>query len=322
MDNQISALKCPAQSIITTISLFLVGCTQSAELPIQPPTLSHFYDYTLVYNDTPIALETLPDDILKADVVLVGEWHTHSAIHRFQAELYHQLLLTNGKTTLSMEQFSRDKQALVDAYLKGDIGEQFLKHKANAWPNYESDYRALIELAKYHQQDVIAANAPRTIVHCVSKKGPEYLDSLAQKQRGWAARELDLSDNTYKQNFLTSMHHGDPSINKRQYAAQVTWDETMAESIVDYLKTSPDKQVMHIAGDFHVNQGLGIGRVIERLVPSLKVVTISPSSADDSASDYTFFVLPLPVRFVQKHHQMDAYKKMMGMNVTPINCEP
>ncbi|CAM4190395.1 ChaN family lipoprotein [Vibrio agarivorans] len=307
-------------TLILTFSLFLGGCTQSNHAPAQPPSVAHYYDYQLLRQQAPVTLNTLPTDVLEADVILVGEWHTHSAVHRFQTDLYYQLLKQNHNVTLSMEQFSRDKQSLMDAYLKGTIGEQFLKRKANAWPNYESDYRSLVELAKSHQQKVIAANAPRDIVKCVGYHGAKHLDNLPESQRQWVAQDIDLSDNPYKSKFLSSMHHGDPAMNERQYAAQATWDETMAESIVNALRVSPKTQVMHIAGDFHINKGLGIGRVIQRLNPDLKVVTISPSAEIESGSDYTLLVLSPPKRYVQEKHQMEAYHSM-GHTFKAPDCQ-
>ena len=39
------------------------------------------------------------------------------------------------------------------------------------------------------------------------------------------------------------MHHGKPEQTEKQFAAQVTWDETMAESIVNYLTATPGETV-------------------------------------------------------------------------------
>ncbi|MDG4869738.1 ChaN family lipoprotein, partial [Guyparkeria sp. 1SP6A2] len=84
---------------------------------------------------------------------------------------------------LSMEQFSRDSQPYLDQYLQGEIGEQYLIEQSNAWPNYASDYRPLVELAKHHQRPIIAANAPKNMVRCIGQQGIEYLDKLPKEQR-------------------------------------------------------------------------------------------------------------------------------------------
>ncbi|NQZ50048.1 MAG: ChaN family lipoprotein, partial [Moritella sp.] len=196
-------------------------------------------------------------EIQGADVVLVGEWHTHTGIHRFQTELLQAMMAANNNVTLSMEQFTRDKQAIVNAYLAGDIGEGTLIKQANAWPNYTSDYRPLVELAKRNSIDIIAANAPKNIIRCIGKEGISYVDKLPADERTWLAANINTQDSPYKTHFMASMHHGDESQNDNKFASQVTWDETMAESIVNYLAHNPNKQVMHIAGKFHTENGLG-----------------------------------------------------------------
>ncbi|HEY5715982.1 MAG TPA: ChaN family lipoprotein, partial [Psychromonas sp.] len=188
----------------------------------------------------------------KADVVLVGEWHGHSGIHRFQTDLLRAMTQRNPNLALSMEQFTRDKQEIVDQYLAGEIGEATLIKEADAWPNYESNYRPLVELAKAEKIDVIAANAPIQIVRCIAKEGMAYLNRLPEKERAWLAASISVEDSAYKRRFMVSVHHGDEAQNSKQFAAQATWDETMAESIVHYLEQHPNKQVMHIAGKFHI----------------------------------------------------------------------
>lgn len=133
-------------------------------------------------------------------MILIGEWHTHAGIHRFQTDTLKQLIQNEQSVALSMEQFSRDNQPVVNSYLNDEIGEQTLIKQANAWPNYESDYRPLVELAKSHQLDIIAANAPKPMVHCISKHGLGYLAKLPQDKRAYVASNIDLGDSPYKQN--------------------------------------------------------------------------------------------------------------------------
>jgi uncharacterized iron-regulated protein len=312
-------------------SFLLVGCAGSALPELSnsqvkahntqnsPTTL---YDYQLFSPTTEtIRLSSLPDSLTQADVILIGEWHTHTGIHRFQTDLLN-VLATQSSTALSLEQFSRDKQSVLDQYLRSEIGEQTLIQEAQTWPNYESDYRPLIELAKSYSIDVIASNAPREIVRCIGRNGLGYLDGLGSKQRRYVAAVVDTQASPYKDKFMSSMHHGDRQQTANQFAAQLTWDATMAESIVDYIDKQPGKQVIHIAGTFHVEQGLGIAAQIRRLNSNLKIVIITPSSSKPltQSSDYTLLVLPLPVRYVQQENRIKAYQALHNRNDT-LNCE-
>ncbi len=81
-----------------------------------------------------------------------------------------------------MEQFTRKHQDTLNQYLSGEIGERALISLwAAAWPNYESDYRALVEFAKrmtyasqrMHQSPLFSVLAARL----------PYLEQLSSEQR-------------------------------------------------------------------------------------------------------------------------------------------
>ncbi|EGR2794525.1 hypothetical protein DU976_01265 [Vibrio navarrensis] len=292
-------------------AMMLGGCATSPSTS----SLNHFYDYQLNSpQGQALSLQNLPSELLTADVILVGEWHTHPGVHRFQTDLLHTLS-SQRSVALSMEQFTRDKQPVINQYLAGEIGEQPLISEGNAWPNYESDYRPLVELAKRQGLDVIAANAPKAIVRCIGRQGIGYLDKLDETERHYLAVEINTADSPYKDKFMASMHHGQPEQTERQYAAQITWDETMAESIVNYRKAHPQTQIVHIAGKFHTEGGLGTANSILRRAPELKVVVITPvASLSENGSDYQLEVLEPPVRYVQQSNRMKAYQALKSRN--------
>ena len=271
-----------------------------------------YYDYQFASAEgEPIALNQLPSALIDADVVLIGEWHTHSAVHRFQTDFLKARLADSKDVALSMEQFTRQHQNVIDDYLAGEIGEQVLMSDAAAWPNYQSDYRPLVELAKSQGIDIIAANAPKPVVQCIGRNGIDYLEKLTPEERQWIADDVNTNDSPYKEKFMASMHHGTPEQTEKQFAAQVTWDETMADSIVKYLNENPDKQVIHVAGKFHTEQGLGTAASILRRNADLNVVVITPvESLSDSSEDYQLQVLSPPTRYVKQENRMKAYKKL------------
>lgn len=313
--------------ILIGLATLLTACANqpsenTSQKVVQPETVSTYYDYQFASpQGEALSLNALPQELLDADVILIGEWHTHSAIHRFQTDFLKARQSADSNIALSMEQFTREHQDTLNQYLNGKIGEQVLISKAAAWPNYESDYRALVEFAKANDLDVIAANAPKPFVQCIGRKGLPYLEQLSSEQRDWVATEVNIGDSPYKEKFMASMHHGTPEQTEKQFAAQVTWDETMAESIVDYLATNPDKQVIHVAGKFHTEGGLGTAASISRRNPDLKVAIITPvESLSSDSSDYQLQVLSPPVRFVQKENRMKAYKHLSKRS-SDLQCD-
>ncbi|BCG12345.1 ChaN family lipoprotein [Vibrio alginolyticus] len=312
----------------STLSLLfaglLTGCSSYTHTDSHATSaeVTSFYDYQLYTpSGEHIALSKLPIELQQADVILIGEWHTHAGVHRFQTDMLKQLTSYDRSLALSMEQFTRDKQPVVDAYLRGEIGEQYLMKQANAWPNYESDYRPLVEFAKQKNLPVIAANAPKNIVRCIGRQGLDYINKLDDDQRMFIAQAINTGSSPYKEKFMASMHHGKPEQTEKQFAAQVTWDETMAESIVSYLDDNPGAQVVHVAGKFHTEQGLGTAASILSRNPSLKVVVISPTdNVLSDNTDYQLEVLAPPVRYVQDAHRMAAYQHLTKRN-NDLQCK-
>ncbi|NOH50963.1 hypothetical protein F0262_23355 [Vibrio rotiferianus] len=312
----------------TTLSLIfaglLTGCVSNTPTTpnITENNVSSFYDYQLHDpSGEVISVNQLPPELQQADVILIGEWHTHAGVHRFQTDMLKQLSSANRPLALSMEQVTRDKQVILDSYLNGEIGEQYFMKQSNAWPNYESDYRPLVELAKQAEIPVIASNAPKDIVRCIGRQGIDYLDKLDSDERSFVANEVNTANSPYKEKFMASMHHGKPEQTEKQYAAQVTWDETMAESIVKYLETHPGAQVVHVAGKFHTEGGLGTATSILNRNPDLNVAVITPTADITSdGSDYQLEVLDPPVRYVQDANRMAAYKHLTKRN-NDIQCK-
>lgn len=309
------------------VASLLIGCASppSANNTLaSTSTATTMYDYTIASpQGEPLSVVQLAQALRDADIILVGEWHSHPAAHLLQAQLLAAMYQQNPKITLSMEQFTRDNQLILNDYLAGNIGEKTLVKEANAWPNYDSDYRPLVEFAKQNNVDVIAANAPKSIVRCVGRQGPEYLNKLPPNERLWAARSLTLATDAYQQTFIASMHHGDEAQTKRQFAAQTTWDDTMAESMVDYLKQHPQQQIIHVAGRFHTAEGLGTASRIQARNPKLKIMMVTPISNQvtlhANAPDFTVKMQPLPQRYVQKDKMMAAMTAM-GKRNSDLKC--
>ncbi|MGL4716452.1 MAG: ChaN family lipoprotein [Aeromonas sp.] len=290
---------------LLALPLLLAGCATHTQPTISAP-LQTLYDYRLSSEGhTDLTLQQAITRIADADIILVGELHSHPGIHLLQSRLLtelHTVSQQQGRLlALSMEQFSRADQKTLDAYLADQIGEAALIREGNAWPNYPSDYRPLVEFAKAHRMPVIAANAPKPLVSCVGQEGAAWLDQLPAVRRSQLARQLTLGDDPYRQKFMASMHHGDADSNARRFAAQTSWDDTMAESMVDYLATHPGQQIMHIAGNFHVEGGLGLASRIASRDPSLKVALVVPrtdeTSVTDPTADVNITILPLPKRW-------------------------
>lgn len=296
--------------------------------------LETLYDYQIIdsENKKAMSMPQLVKQLKNKGVVFVGEFHTHQASHKLQMDLLQALYDQNQNIVISMEQFSRDAQPVINGYLAGKYGEETLFDDANAWKDYKGSYRAVVEFAREHQIPIIAANAPAMFVRCVGKKRAAILKKVPQQKRDWSARELDLKNIKYKAKFMafikeSGRNHGqtEAEMKKRQlntYAAQLLRDTTMAESIVMAMQKYPHSQIIHLNGSFHSDNHLGTVAVLETTHPEISTVVISPIMVEDgkhpkvakdaySQGDYLYLVKSLPERYLDKDKEKVAIRKLI-----------
>ena len=303
-DNEaLTALRRPLSCI--ALLLTFTACTALPDAP-SGASLPDLTSFVLMHTDagarspSPISAARAAEILAGFDVIFIGEAHRHPGNHLAEMALFGAIYAQAPALTLSMEQFERDVQPALDDYLAGRIGEKPFTEKARAWDNYLTSYRPLVEFAKEYKLPVIAANAPEKVVRCVGKEGAAFLNRLQPDQRAWAAAELHQHDGPYKDKFMGFVgsdagHGGDGSKDdkaKRQppsesalrsFAAQVTRDDTMAESIALHLQKNPGRKVVHINGSFHSDSFLGTVERLKLRMPKLKIAVVSPEQADDPA---------------------------------------
>jgi uncharacterized iron-regulated protein len=273
-----------------------------------------------------VSAEQAADALKDYDVIFLGELHDHIAGHLAEMALLRALQARVPKIALSMEQFERDVQPVVDDYLAGKIGEETLKTKGRAWNNYAEAYRPLVEFAKDHDLPVIAANAPESVVRCVAQEGAGFLATLSADKRDWAAAEIHTEDGRYKQKYLAFLSgdaaHGEArdaetakAAGERSFAAQVTRDDTMAESIANYLHANPGHKIVHVTGAFHVEARLGTIERLKLRAPNLKIALIlpvetanplAPKMTTDNGADFAILLRPEPEAYVSDAERQTA----------------
>ncbi|MEW6207994.1 MAG: ChaN family lipoprotein [Acidobacteriota bacterium] len=230
--------------------------------------------------------EAMMIDLARADVVFVGEQHDDTNTHRLELALLEGIARRRSQVTVAMEMFERDTQSQVDDYLAGRISEADFLKASRPWPNYNSDYRPLIEFAKSKNWRVIAANVPRRLASQVSRSGLTAIDSLPAAERAFAARQIDSTKDDYFKRFAETMKsHPRGSLSEsemeamtdRFYQAQCVKDDTMAESVAAAM-TEPRPLVVHFNGAFHSDYRLGTAARAKKRLPDarIRIVSIVP----------------------------------------------
>ena len=329
------ALACAAPAAQDSIALSVT----EKEFVLGRP-FADFYDTAFVLTDggktspRPVDIESLAGNLAAYDVIFFGEKHRHPGIHLQQQRLLRALHARFAGIVLSLEQFERDVQPVLDDYLTGRIGENNLIEKGRAWDNYRTSYRPLVQFARDNGLPVVAAEAPAWTVTCVGQYGPGILQEFTPEERAYVARDLHVTDGAYRDKYSSfldgsSTHGGGeetPESRRRaenSYAAQVLRDDTMAESIALALQKFPGKKIFHLNGSFHSDGFLGTVERLRLRKPELKIAVISPIEVDDprapafpksAVAEATVLqlVYPDPVSFVEGEDQSDWVRSMMA----------
>ncbi len=238
-----------------------------------------------------IILKEMAERMDDYDVIFFGEFHENKILHSVEIELLKIFHRNNKNIIVSLEMFERDVQPVLDEYLSDEITEEEFLANSRPWPNYETDYKPLIEYAKENKLTVIAANIPRRYANMISKQGLNALDSLTLEEKKFVTKKHVVFDDEYKEHFINTMKEEMAHSSKMPkgmkmnldhiYAAQCIKDDTMAESILKYHRIPPRKKVIHFNGDFHSSKHLGTAQKIQVLEPMLKVAVITPRGCEN-----------------------------------------
>jgi uncharacterized iron-regulated protein len=231
--------------------------------------------------------------------VLVGEEHDNPDAHLWQAKVIEALHNAGRRVIVGYEMIQRPEQFALDLWTLGKLSEPEFLQKAKwetSWGFDFSLYRPIFDATRRHGLRNVALNVPREWVRAVGRGGFEALDDEAKAQ----VPTLDLT-NVNHQKVFNALMGGHPMGSSNVYAAQVLWDEAMADSAVKYMARTPKTDgtvFVVIAGNGHVMYGQGIGwRIAKRTgAEPLTVVTVStdtPVRVSRGAGDFVIAVPPV-----------------------------
>jgi len=208
----------------------------------------------------------------KNQIVFFGEFHDNPISHWLEFELMIDLFEKHeSNLVLSFEMFERDQQTVLTNYLEGKLTDSQFKDSCRLWPNYETDYKPLIDFAKDKQLKVIAANIQRKYASLLFKKGRNALYSLSpivKSQMVAINFPLDTTLSQYQEIQKMGGHMG-----LNMVEAQAIKDATMAKFILEAMKK--ETFILHFNGAFHSDFKQGILWYIWKEKPDTKIMTIS-----------------------------------------------
>lgn len=243
--------------------------------------------------------EKLLKEAAEADVVLFGELHNNPICHWFELQLAKDLAAQRGTSLiLGAEMFEADNQPALTRYVSGQTSYKEFAKEARLWPNYDTDYRPIVELAREKKLPFVATNVPRRYASLVARHGLAALDTVSARGKQDMAKlplTVDLTLPGYKGmlDMMSGSHggtsaHGEGPANggpAENFArAQALKDATMARFILEnghFEAGKAGKLVLHLNGDYHSKNFEGIVWYLRQQQPNLKIVTISSVEAED-----------------------------------------
>ena len=229
----------------------------------------------------PAGYDKMLKELAAADVVFFGEQHNDPMAHWLALQLTKDLLrLRQGHLVLGLEMFERDVQPLVDQYTTGELDDKPFEADSRPWPNYATDYKPLLQLARQQKFRVVGTNVPRRYASQVAKSGLEPLDALPAAEKAWLAPlplTVDFALPGYQQ--MAKMFGGDAAHAagvQNIIRAQALKDATMAYFL---NQARPEgHMLLHLNGSFHSDNHDGILAYLRQQNPKLKVLTLSTVS--------------------------------------------
>jgi len=287
-----------------------VACTTSTSSPARSPARAE----TL---SPKVEKQPLPDDIVEqsalpittlsaqgslspeefetalweAQVVCFGETHSDPHHHYAQLEALRLLAARAAREQVPLgvgfEMFQQPFQGPLSAFVSGQLEEApFLEQTEykKRWAFDFALYRPLLRLARKADLAALALNAPRELSKQIGRQG---LSSLSDEQRS-GLPELNLDDTRHRAYFDDAMGahpmpDGGPQMDD-MYAAQVLWDESMADASAQWLKSQPStSHLLVVAGAGHCHRSAIPQRIARRTATQvLSVIPVLASGLESS----------------------------------------
>lgn len=221
----------------------------------------------------------LADALSDKRAVFIGETHTRMDHHRLQLRVIEALHEAGRDLAIGVEWIQHPFQPVLDDFIAGRIDEAEMLHRTGYFERWRFDYRLYRDIVRYAHDNgipLVALNAPKELTEAISAGG---LSGLPPELRSDLPSSYDRSNTAYattlKQVFEMHDIGGDASF-ERFLDVQLTWDESMAEQVADYLAAHPSSVMVVLAGAGHVIYGAGIPDRVQRRM-AVAAATVLPA---------------------------------------------
>jgi uncharacterized iron-regulated protein len=280
----------PALILTLLLAAILVYAEQAHESNQSKP------DPIVIDLDKTATLSTLMENLAQERVVYVGETHTAYEDHLLQLEILKGMQAQQGNLAIGVEWFQWPFQEYLDAYLAGEITEAEMLDKTGYYDRWRFDYRLYRPVIAYAREQgipIIALNAPAELTSAISSADNEALSGELHKM---LPDSYDFSDADYRRRLESfySEHPDSGGSFEGFLQVQLTWDESMAQHVSEYLNSDPKNRMLVLAGSGHVEYRSGIPARVTRRTGIRGKTVLMPKFpvGDERVADYLLLAEP------------------------------
>ncbi len=244
-----------------------------------------------------LAERNLDDKLRAAKVIYVGEEHPNPHDHAAEVEVLERAYAADPSLGLGMEMLPHSYQGSLDAYVAGTLDEAgFLAAVAwdKTWGYDFGLYKPLLDFCRAHKLPAYALNAPRELAHAVAKLGLDGLTAAQKAELPEMKPGPEMHRELVREAFAQHPHGKfDEAQFERFYAAQLVWDETMADHVAAALKApGAPARIVVVAGEGHTRSFAVPDRAARRgAAPYLTVLPVLDEDEADARRDRVADVL-------------------------------
>jgi uncharacterized iron-regulated protein len=240
------------------------------------------------------------DELSQYDVLCLGEDHDAPRDHFAElavVEALERRARVSGRALgVGFEMFQVPYGQALSAYANGNLDDAGLRRKTHyddRWGFPYAYYRPVLAYGRAFGLSLQALNAPRELTHAVAQNGLAGLSPRLRRE----LPDMDLDDAAHRAEFDRLMAHHPAGAGMdldKFYAAQVVWDETMAENAAVWVAArAPQRQLVVLAGSAHCHREAIPARVERRVTARVANVRLSADKPEDSEGfGYTLLFEP------------------------------
>lgn len=219
-----------------------------------------------------VSMEQLVDSVKPGSILLLGEHHGLAAHRDQHVAILNGLRAKGLKVSVGLEFVNYTDQVFVDQYRGGQINDQeFLTNIKWGGFGFEFYKPQLIFPNIELGEKSLGLNLPRTISSKISRQG---LASLTEEDLKLMPPNFEVGRDSYKARFMNAAG-AHCKVPENCFAAQSSWDDTIAWQAVQFAQQNPDQVLVIVIGEFHVQFGGGTPNRILTRWPSANIVTLS-----------------------------------------------